>query len=112
MVYVTHDQIEALTLADRIAVMKGGVIQQLDEPLTIYNKPSNLFVAGFIGSPSMNFLSGRPSKAARPFSSEAPGSILRVMTAVRFWSAIRLCLACGRNTSRFQRRTGRALDPG
>jgi multiple sugar transport system ATP-binding protein len=58
MVYVTHDQIEALTLADRIAVMKGGVIQQLADPKTIYNKPSNLFVAGFIGSPSMNFLKG------------------------------------------------------
>ena len=58
MIYVTHDQIEALTLADRIAVMKGGVIQQLDEPLTIYNRPKNLFVAGFIGSPSMNFLKG------------------------------------------------------
>ncbi len=57
MIYVTHDQIEALTLADRIAVMKGGIIQQLDEPLTIYNKPANLFVAGFIGSPSMNFIS-------------------------------------------------------
>ncbi|WP_309668444.1 ABC transporter ATP-binding protein [Tabrizicola sp.] len=58
MVYVTHDQIEALTLADRIAVMKGGVIQQLDDPQTIYNRPSNLFVAGFIGSPSMNMLHG------------------------------------------------------
>ncbi len=46
MVYVTHDQIEALTLADRIAVMKGGVIQQLAAPLEIYNRPSNLFVAG------------------------------------------------------------------
>jgi multiple sugar transport system ATP-binding protein len=59
MIYVTHDQIEALTLADRIAVMKGGVIQQLDDPLTIYNRPRNLYVAGFIGSPSMNFLKGR-----------------------------------------------------
>ncbi|NQW01247.1 MAG: sn-glycerol-3-phosphate ABC transporter ATP-binding protein UgpC [Rhodospirillales bacterium] len=59
MIYVTHDQIEALTLADRIAVMKSGVIQQLDDPLTIYNKPANLFVAGFIGSPSMNFFNGR-----------------------------------------------------
>ena len=56
MIYVTHDQIEALTLADRIAVMKSGVIQQLDDPLTIYNKPRNLYVASFIGSPSMNFL--------------------------------------------------------
>jgi multiple sugar transport system ATP-binding protein len=58
MIYVTHDQIEALTLADRIAIMKNGVIMQLDDPATIYNQPRNLFVAGFIGSPSMNFLHG------------------------------------------------------
>ncbi|MFB9947326.1 ABC transporter ATP-binding protein [Rhizobium puerariae] len=58
MIYVTHDQIEALTLADRIAIMKSGVIQQLDDPTTIYNRPRNRFVAGFIGSPSMNFLKG------------------------------------------------------
>ncbi len=58
MIYVTHDQIEALTLADRIAIMKSGIIQQLDDPTTIYNRPRNLFVAGFIGSPSMNFLRG------------------------------------------------------
>ncbi len=58
MIYVTHDQIEAMTLADRIAVMKGGTIQQLDAPQTIYNKPRNLYVAGFIGSPSMNFIKG------------------------------------------------------
>ena len=59
MIYVTHDQIEALTLADRVAVMKGGVIQQLDEPTTVYNQPTNLFVAGFMGSPTMNFLYGQ-----------------------------------------------------
>ncbi|ODT72469.1 MAG: ABC transporter ATP-binding protein, partial [Pelagibacterium sp. SCN 63-23] len=59
MIYVTHDQIEALTLADRIAIMKNGVIQQLADPHTIYNRPTNLYVAGFIGSPSMNFISGR-----------------------------------------------------
>lgn len=58
MIYVTHDQIEALTLADRIAIMKNGVIQQLADPHTIYNKPVNLYVAGFIGSPSMNFIDG------------------------------------------------------
>jgi multiple sugar transport system ATP-binding protein len=58
MIYVTHDQIEALTLADRIAVMKNGVIQQLADPHTIYNKPVNLYVAGFIGSPQMNMLQG------------------------------------------------------
>lgn len=58
MIYVTHDQIEALTLADRIAVMKGGVVQQLADPTTIYNRPANRFVAGFLGSPSMNFIEG------------------------------------------------------
>ena len=58
MIYVTHDQIEALTLADRIAVMHGGVIQQLATPKEIYQRPLNLFVAGFVGSPAMNFVSG------------------------------------------------------
>ncbi|WIJ23445.1 ABC transporter ATP-binding protein [Devosia sp. RR2S18] len=59
MIYVTHDQIEALTLADRIAIMKNGIIQQLSDPHTIYHKPVNLYVAGFIGSPSMNFIEGK-----------------------------------------------------
>ncbi|MEO7380546.1 MAG: sn-glycerol-3-phosphate ABC transporter ATP-binding protein UgpC [Paracoccaceae bacterium] len=68
MVYVTHDQIEALTLADRIAVMRGGIIQQLDAPQTIYNRPSNLFVAGFIGSPAMNFLKGATVDGGRAFN--------------------------------------------
>ena len=57
-VYVTHDQIEAMTLADRVAVMKNGVIQQLGTPDEIYNDPANLFVAGFIGSPAMNLIEG------------------------------------------------------
>ncbi|WP_028455948.1 ABC transporter ATP-binding protein [Chitinilyticum litopenaei] len=56
IVYVTHDQIEAMTLGDRIAVMKDGVIQQFGSPQEIYDSPANLFVAGFIGSPSMNFI--------------------------------------------------------
>ncbi len=55
-VYVTHDQVEAMTMGDRIAVMNKGVIQQCDKPLTLYNHPANLFVAGFIGSPAMNFV--------------------------------------------------------
>jgi len=59
MIYVTHDQIEALTLADRIAVMQGGVIQQLDTPKVIYRAPVNRFVASFVGSPAMNFIPGR-----------------------------------------------------
>ena len=59
IVYVTHDQIEAMTMGDLIAVMKDGVVQQLGTPQEIYDNPSNLFVAGFIGSPSMNFIPGK-----------------------------------------------------
>jgi len=59
IVYVTHDQIEAMTLADRIAIMKDGIIQQFDTPHTVYENPANRFVAGFIGSPSMNFIPSR-----------------------------------------------------
>ncbi|WP_420963484.1 ABC transporter ATP-binding protein [Brucella sp. IR073] len=55
-IYVTHDQIEAMTLADRIVAMHGGVVQQVGSPLDLYDRPANLFVAGFIGSPAMNFL--------------------------------------------------------
>jgi len=59
MVYVTHDQTEAMTLGDRVAVMRAGLLQQVDAPGRLYEQPDNLFVAGFIGSPSMNFLPGR-----------------------------------------------------
>jgi multiple sugar transport system ATP-binding protein len=59
MVYVTHDQVEAMTLADRVVVMHNGYIQQVDTPLRVYDYPSNLFVAGFLGTPSMNFAEGR-----------------------------------------------------
>jgi multiple sugar transport system ATP-binding protein len=58
-VYVTHDQVEAMTLADRIAVMRAGVIEQIGTPTDLYEHPTNLYVAGFIGSPRMNFLTGR-----------------------------------------------------
>jgi multiple sugar transport system ATP-binding protein len=54
-IYVTHDQVEAMTLGDRVVVMKDGVVQQVGEPLELYNQPANRFVAGFIGSPAMNF---------------------------------------------------------
>ncbi len=57
-IYVTHDQIEAMTLAQRVAIMRQGVLQQIDTPKNVYNDPGNLFVAGFIGSPTMNFLNG------------------------------------------------------
>ncbi len=58
MIFVTHDQVEAMTLADRIVVLRAGVVEQVGTPLELYNEPANLFVAGFIGSPRMNFLSG------------------------------------------------------
>jgi len=58
-VYVTHDQIEAMTMADKIVVMHDGIVEQLGAPLELYDRPANLFVAGFIGSPAMNFVTGR-----------------------------------------------------
>ena len=67
-VYVTHDQTEALTMATRIVVMDKGVIQQVDTPQALYNKPANVFVAGFIGSPSMNFFEGRVTDGKIKFS--------------------------------------------
>lgn len=54
-IYVTHDQVEAMTMADRIVIMKNGVIQQVGKPMELYEHPANKFVAGFIGSPQMNF---------------------------------------------------------
>jgi multiple sugar transport system ATP-binding protein len=59
MIYVTHDQVEAMTMGDRIVVMRNGFIQQVGPPMEVYNQPVNQFVAGFIGSPPMNFLEGR-----------------------------------------------------
>jgi multiple sugar transport system ATP-binding protein len=58
MIYVTHDQVEAMTMGDRIVVLRDGLVQQIDTPLNLYNMPANKFVAGFIGSPAMNFISG------------------------------------------------------
>jgi multiple sugar transport system ATP-binding protein len=56
--YVTHDQVEAMTMADRVAVISAGVLQQVDTPMTLFNEPDNIFVAAFIGSPSMNIMEG------------------------------------------------------
>jgi multiple sugar transport system ATP-binding protein len=60
MIYVTHDQVEAMTMADKIVVLQAGVIEQVGSPLELYNRPCNRFVAGFIGSPRMNFMEGAP----------------------------------------------------
>jgi multiple sugar transport system ATP-binding protein len=72
VVYVTHDQVEAMTLGERITVMVNGHVQQADSPLTVYDKPSNRFVAGFIGSPPMNFIDGKivKKKDGLSFASE------------------------------------------
>ena len=58
MIYVTHDQVEAMTMADKIVVLRAGYIEQVGSPLDLYREPRNLFVAGFIGSPKMNFIEG------------------------------------------------------
>lgn len=74
MIYVTHDQVEAMTMADRIVVMRAGKIEQIDTPLNLYHRPAHRFVAGFIGSPSMNFLSGRVEADGGRFA--GPGAAL------------------------------------
>ncbi|GAB5535320.1 MAG: sn-glycerol-3-phosphate ABC transporter ATP-binding protein UgpC [Rubricoccaceae bacterium] len=71
MIYVTHDQVEAMTMGDRIVVLKDGVVQQIAPPLDLYNHPANRFVAGFIGSPAMNFIEGQISPTSGDFESEA-----------------------------------------
>ena len=69
MIYVTHDQVEAMTMADRIVVLRDGRIEQQGTPLDLYNKPANKFVAGFIGSPKMNFLSAKRTPGASSIAS-------------------------------------------
>lgn len=74
MIYVTHDQTEAMTMGTRIVVLKDGIIQQIDTPLNLYNHPANKFVAGFIGSPSMNFLEGMIYRDGDVYFKPANGS--------------------------------------
>ena len=76
-IYVTHDQVEAMTLAHRVALLERGVLQQLDTPANIYNAPANLFVAGFIGSPPMNFLKGDLSDGKFSTGAGAFGTLSR-----------------------------------
>jgi multiple sugar transport system ATP-binding protein len=80
MIYVTHDQVEAMTMGDRICVMKDGRIMQVAEPLELYNHPANLFVAGFIGSPSMNFFRGTIRKAGNSFAFVEAGAKTQPLT--------------------------------
>ena len=74
MIYVTHDQVEAMTLGDRIVVLDDGVIQQIDAPLELYDRPVNRFVAGFLGSPAMNFVEGRLLDGDVPVFRSADGA--------------------------------------
>ena len=78
VVYVTHDQTEAMSLGTKIAIMNHGVIQQNDSPESIYNRPSNMFVADFIGSPSMNLIKGKLKKETNEISFKAEGSNFQV----------------------------------
>src|SRR5713101_3739420 len=80
-IYVTHDQVEAMTLGDRVVVMKDGWIQQVGEPLELYGKPANRFVAGFIGSPSMNFIPAATTETNGALYAEANGIRIKIPAA-------------------------------
>ncbi|HYY04784.1 MAG TPA: sn-glycerol-3-phosphate ABC transporter ATP-binding protein UgpC [Gaiellaceae bacterium] len=82
-VYVTHDQVEAMTMGDRIAVMRDGILQQLDTPENVYLRPANLFVAGFIGSPPMNFLRGKIAERDGQVTVDAGAFALPVPSRLR-----------------------------
>jgi len=77
-IYVTHDQVEAMTLGDRVVVMKDGVVQQVGEPLQLYGRPANRFVASFIGSPAMNFAEVTVTNSGESLWAEAPGLRIRI----------------------------------
>jgi multiple sugar transport system ATP-binding protein len=77
-IYVTHDQVEAMTLGSRVVVMKDGLVQQVGEPMEIYSRPQNRFVAGFIGSPAMNFIPTTINDHAGALGAEAPGIKVKV----------------------------------
>ena len=81
-IYVTHDQVEAMTLGDRVVVMRGGIVQQVGEPLELYNAPVNRFVAGFIGSPAMNFAPVRVSNGKDGLRADNPGFAIDVPTEI------------------------------
>jgi multiple sugar transport system ATP-binding protein len=80
-VYVTHDQIEAMTMADKIVVMHDGIVEQMGSPLELYDRPENRFVAGFIGSPAMNFLDGKLVSNGQLYVETANGSRLPITAA-------------------------------
>jgi multiple sugar transport system ATP-binding protein len=83
MIYVTHDQIEAMTMGQRICVMKDGFIQQVDDPITLYDKPANKFVAGFIGTPPMNFFEGQIRAENHELAFAMPGGLRLAVPAAK-----------------------------
>jgi multiple sugar transport system ATP-binding protein len=85
--YVTHDQVEAMTMGDRVAVIRKGVLQQIDTPREIYLHPKNIFVAGFIGSPSMNFVYGTATKAGKGMKIKFGDNEIKVTNAPEALSA-------------------------
>lgn len=87
VVYVTHDQTEAMTMGDRIVVLKDGYIQQVDSPLELYNHPVNMFVAGFIGSPAMNFMDAKIEKQGDDYYAEGFGAF-RIKVPDKFKSEL------------------------
>jgi len=82
-IYVTHDQVEAMALGDRVVVMKDGLVQQVGEPLELYGKPANRFVASFIGSPAMNFAEVTVNSSSEALGAEAPGLRIKVPESKR-----------------------------
>jgi len=87
MIYVTHDQVEAMTMGDRIAVFNHGVIQQVGEPQSLYDKPANKFVAGFIGSPAMNFFNGKIIVKEEKFYFKGQGMEFKINPS--FWDSLK-----------------------
>src|SRR5690606_26853410 len=77
-IYVTHDQVEAMTMADKIVVMHQGLVSQMGEPLELYDRPANVFVAGFIGSPAMNLIEGVVTDSSKPAFRSDGGAMLPI----------------------------------
>ena len=99
MIYVTHDQVEAMTMADRIVVLNRGVIEQVGSPLDLYNKPDSLFVAGFIGSPKMNLIAGAPAEKYKVHTIGIRPEHLKISPKSGEWAAkIRLAEHLGADT--------------
>ena len=82
-IYVTHDQVEAMTLGDRVVVMRDGRVQQVGDPMELYNQPANRFVAGFIGSPAMNFAAVRIASENGALWAESDGIRIKVPAPMR-----------------------------